>query len=87
MLRVIFHLDISENAIWRPNAWYGQVIFFLWEITQKLFLLALSIHILTTRKNIFCNLGGTNGPPGAFWLVLDQKRAILQKISPKIEVW
>ena len=53
--------------------WSGY-FFFLWEITQKFFLLALSIHILTTCKNIFCHLEGPNGFLAAFWLVLEQKK-------------
>ena len=83
---MIFHMDIAKIQYGGQRPGMGRVIFFLREITQKFFLLALSIHILTTRKSIFCHLGGPNGFLAAFWLVLEQKGAILEQISLKIEV-
>ena len=38
--------------------------FFLWEIIQKFFFLSLSFHILATRNNNFCHLGGSQWVPG-----------------------
>ena len=83
---MIFHMDIAKIQYGGQRPGMVRVIFFPTGSNSKILSPTFEYSYLTTRKSIFCHLGGPNGFLAAFWLVLEQKGAILEQISLKIEV-